>query len=251
MRVTASTFSDDSIQRHRTAKVRTTFSLSVKSSLHQLHKTDTILDYGCGRGDDVRLLRCLGYNAVGYDPYWQPNYDILDQYDVVFCNYVINVIENPAEREEVLAECWDLCSRLLIVAAQVGNNKHFNHKAKAKVGDGYITRWDTFFKYYGYAELGDLVDITLNLPWNHTKLLTQGVLCIPKIPSTPRLLHHLTRHELIAYLEELEALLDLESNRVQPWHRRSDRKQPKNPRVAILNRRIDRVCKLLDLRGSH
>lgn len=68
-----------------------------------------ILDFGCGRGTDVLILRELGYDAYGYDPYW-PEWDddsILTKntYDVVLCFYVLNVL-TPRERVGVLKTIW-------------------------------------------------------------------------------------------------------------------------------------------------
>jgi len=54
---------------------------------------DNGLDYGCGKGDDADAL-----GFVGYDPYHRDT-DITDEFfDIVTCNYVLNAIEDPAER---------------------------------------------------------------------------------------------------------------------------------------------------------
>lgn len=68
-----------------------------------------MLDYGCGRGDDVRHLRELGYKVVGYDPYWQDDRSVLKRkYDIITCQYVFNVIEDRAERLLLQATLYDL-----------------------------------------------------------------------------------------------------------------------------------------------
>jgi ubiquinone/menaquinone biosynthesis C-methylase UbiE len=41
---------------------------------------------------------------AAYDPYYAPEKKVLDtQYNTITCTYVLNVIEDPKEREEVLA----------------------------------------------------------------------------------------------------------------------------------------------------
>lgn len=63
----------------------------------------TVLDYGCGRGDDIRLFR-ENHNLIvaGYDPHYQPVYPEGQHYCTIICNYVLNVIESEAERESVM-----------------------------------------------------------------------------------------------------------------------------------------------------
>jgi glycerol-3-phosphate cytidylyltransferase-like family protein len=62
----------------------------------------TILDYGCGPGHVVLMLRERGANAVGFDPYLSPRYDHCyradigeagdREYDVVVCREVLEHI---------------------------------------------------------------------------------------------------------------------------------------------------------------
>src|SRR5262245_46005384 len=60
--------------RHRTAISRGALSrplrLAVASGL--IHPQSTVLDYGCGRGDDVQALRAHGIQCQGWDPVYQP-----------------------------------------------------------------------------------------------------------------------------------------------------------------------------------
>lgn len=56
-----------------------------------------VLDYGCGRGADVKFYK----NAVGYDPYYRPDLKVLTkQYDTVICTYVANIL-NYEERKKL------------------------------------------------------------------------------------------------------------------------------------------------------
>lgn len=54
------------------------------------------LDYGCGRGLDAET-----YDMDAYDPHYRP-IDPEGPYDTITCNYVLNVIPDPVEREAVV-----------------------------------------------------------------------------------------------------------------------------------------------------
>jgi SAM-dependent methyltransferase len=65
---------------------------------------ESFLDYGCGYGKDVEELNRLGFDVEGYDPYvakWchMPR----RTFDVVFCTYVLCVIFDEGERNDVLS----------------------------------------------------------------------------------------------------------------------------------------------------
>jgi len=67
-----------------------------------------VLDYGCGRGDDVRLLLeqkniCVDH----FDPYYF-NYPLIGKYDTIFCIYVLNVIPESDTRRQVIQNIQDL-----------------------------------------------------------------------------------------------------------------------------------------------
>jgi 2-polyprenyl-3-methyl-5-hydroxy-6-metoxy-1,4-benzoquinol methylase len=70
-----------------------------------------ILDYGCGRGSDVRLLTKEGFNVEGYDKHYHPYFKESSynaKYDTIMCNYVLNVIPDESERDEVLRSINEL-----------------------------------------------------------------------------------------------------------------------------------------------
>ena len=97
------------IDRERTAIVRGELSKPVKLLLEtaQLKPSDTFFDYGCGLGSDMRALVSLGYSASGWDPNHAPDRE-RSLSEVVNLGFVINVIEDPAERVEVLESAWQL-----------------------------------------------------------------------------------------------------------------------------------------------
>jgi DNA phosphorothioation-associated putative methyltransferase len=120
----------------------------------------SIFDYGCGRGDDIRNLRALGFTADGWDPTHRPNAERLPA-DVVNLGYVVNVIEHREEREQALRTAWELARSLLVVSARL------TWDARDLVGrplaDGLVTRTGTFQKFYEQAELAEWIEQTLGV----------------------------------------------------------------------------------------
>jgi SAM-dependent methyltransferase len=64
----------------------------------------TLLDYGCGRGIDVDWYRQRGLQAEGFDPHAPFGFDRPPSatFDLVTCVYVLNVLDDPRARREVL-----------------------------------------------------------------------------------------------------------------------------------------------------
>lgn len=91
---------------HLTAKERTSVSFPTRwLKQHNLLKGE-ILDFGCGFGFDTDHLQTEGYNIVGYDNYYRPEYPTC-HFDTIICNYVLNVLE-PEEQAEVLMSVSEL-----------------------------------------------------------------------------------------------------------------------------------------------
>ncbi len=118
----------------------------------------SVFDYGCGRGGDLRQLRSLGVDASGWDPAHDPTAPVKAA-DVVNLGYVINVIEDRAERSEALCKAWSLARSALVVAArpswearEVRGRPH---------GDGVVTAKNTFQKFYEQDELRKYIEATL------------------------------------------------------------------------------------------
>lgn len=108
------------IARHKTAIKRQSFSLPVKCLLRDglLDSTRTFFDYGCGHGQDIAMLSDMEVPSTGWDPVHRPDGERKPA-DVVNLGYVINVIEDPQERQQVIRRAWDLCGTVLAVAAQI------------------------------------------------------------------------------------------------------------------------------------
>jgi DNA phosphorothioation-associated putative methyltransferase len=74
-----------------------------------------VLDYGCGEGDDCAWFEALGHRVDGWDPNppKRPHSHRCStrrpaggRYDVVTMTYVLNVIEDAAERRDVIRRAW-------------------------------------------------------------------------------------------------------------------------------------------------
>ena len=91
-----------------TAIKRTDISVPTRYLMqHQLLK-GKILDFGCGYGYDTDELKRQGYDIVGYDYYFRPDYPE-GKFDTIICNYVLNVLE-PYAQAEVMMNVTNLLS---------------------------------------------------------------------------------------------------------------------------------------------
>jgi DNA phosphorothioation-associated putative methyltransferase len=140
------------IPRHKTAIRRGELSRPVKSALQDglIDAAATVFDYGCGHGEDIELLAAQGVACHGWDPAFRPDSPKRPA-DVVNLGFVLNVIEDVAERASSLRQAWDLARRLLIVAAQV--KEAGRGQSQVPFGDGILTGRGTFQKFFGQAEL--------------------------------------------------------------------------------------------------
>ena len=151
-----------SIARHKTAVSRTDLSRPVRLALDAgvIDKSTTVFDYGCGKGDDLRNLGALGIKCHGWDPKYRP-IEPQRKSDVVNLGYVVNVIEDSAERAQALKHAWNLAKRVLVVSARLEfESKCLKYKT---FGDGFVTQKGTFQKFYRQDELRDWVDSTLGV----------------------------------------------------------------------------------------
>lgn len=139
------------VSRHLTALTRYSFSAPIQllSRHGLLDPTQSVFDYGCGKGDDVRGLVQNGLQAAGWDPYFAPDQTIHDA-DVVNLGFVINVIEDPVERREALARAYALTRGVLAVSTMLATEREQGGRSFA---DGILTGRGTFQKYYTQTEL--------------------------------------------------------------------------------------------------
>lgn len=148
--------------RGSTAVARFSFSRPVALALEHgfIAAGATFFDYGCGRRDDVRRLKAIGFEAEGWDPVHRP--DIRPQAaDIVNFGYVANVIEDANERSEALRLAWALSEQVLIVAAR--SDWEERYVTGQVFNDGLLTRKGTFQKFYSQEELRDWIDQVLGV----------------------------------------------------------------------------------------
>lgn len=118
--MTAATATGWGSKRHLTAIGRVGLSMPARQALvdHVLDRQTTVLDYGCGRGQDVSRLRQLGMTASEWDPYFATEKPPVP-HDVVLVTYVLNVIESNIEREQTLRTAWGNARRVLVVSSRL------------------------------------------------------------------------------------------------------------------------------------
>jgi DNA phosphorothioation-associated putative methyltransferase len=145
------------VHRHKTALTRYDLSKPVKTLLEygQLKPSETFFDFGCGLGTDIQGLQQLGYQAAGWDPVHAP-YVEKTPAGVVNLGYVLNVIEDPAERLETLLAAWSLADRLLVISAMISSSS-IGHSGLT-FGDGQLTSRNTFQKYFAQKELQQYIE---------------------------------------------------------------------------------------------
>ena len=115
----------------------------------------TFLDYGCGRGDDVRRLSDQGIDCAAWDPVHLPSGEKRAS-EVVNLGYVVNVIEDPQERMETLREAWGHATKALVISARLaGEARPDRH---GQFSDGVITSRGTFQKFFEQQELREWID---------------------------------------------------------------------------------------------
>lgn len=187
------------IPRHKAALKRRELSLPMAAAVdggillaHHAH-----LDYGCGRGDDVRFLQAMGFRSRGYDPYYFPR-TLKKAADVVTLLYVLSTVEVPMVRCEALVHAYKLARQTLVVSAITGRS---TNRAGTPYSDGAITRWGTFEKRYSHTELKHLIEDTLGVPAQYLAHNTYTVSCNSK--ALPLIIHSSDRR----YLAQCRSLL--------------------------------------------
>jgi DNA phosphorothioation-associated putative methyltransferase len=156
--------------RWKTALVRNKISQPARLGIQNgfIKPGETFFDFGCGQGNDVQFLLEQGVIASGFDAYYSPKRPLFEA-TVVQTAFVLNVIEDEAERREVLQLCWQLTTSTLIVAVQPYN------LSKGRTGSG-ITNVGTFQMYFSNAQLKEFV--TDSLGNVRVQVLGSGIVAI-------------------------------------------------------------------------
>lgn len=91
---------------HLTAKEREFLSFPAKQLLQRKLLVGDVLDFGCGFGKDVEILKQRKISIAGYDKHYFPEYP-QKKFDTILCIYVLNVLF-PEEQSSVLMEVSQL-----------------------------------------------------------------------------------------------------------------------------------------------
>jgi DNA phosphorothioation-associated putative methyltransferase len=150
--------SEGLIHRHLTALTRSNLSAPVQLLLRHglLPQDSTVFDYGCGRGDDIAGLTANGYVVRGWDPHFARDNAIVEA-DVVNIGFVVNVIEDPAERVDALNRAFKLARQVMSIGVML----YGSEPAGRPFRDGFITSRNTFQKYFTQSEFKDYIEQVL------------------------------------------------------------------------------------------
>lgn len=145
------------VDRHRTAMARQELSRPMRLALADgvIAPGDTIFDYGCGLGGDVRRLEGLGYDVAGWDPVHAADVP-RSAARIVNIGYVVNVIEDPVERAEALRIAWSLADDVLIVSGRLTDERS-QLRTSQELADGFLTSLNTFQKFFLQSELREWI----------------------------------------------------------------------------------------------
>lgn len=153
----------------------------------------SVLDYGCGYGEDIEFYRSLGVLADGFDPHpgfgrsSEPN----GRYDVVTLVFVLNVLPDPWERLNVVRRAAEHVARggVLVIAARTPDeiHKQAENGDWQEFNDGYWSHEGrrTFQKGIASNEIvrlcrrlglrrADSMEQTLDLPSNVTCVVLEA-----------------------------------------------------------------------------
>jgi DNA phosphorothioation-associated putative methyltransferase len=147
------------IERHLTAIARTNLSAPVQLLVRNglLNPNDSFFDYGCGRGSDIEVLIGNGIAATGWDPHFASE-NTKSAAKVVNLGFVVNVIEDPAERVEAIQGAFALCEGVMSVGVML-----YSGDAPGKpYADGFLTSRKTFQKYFSQTEFKDYLEQVLH-----------------------------------------------------------------------------------------
>lgn len=150
--------------RARTALARVALSRPMRLAIDNgliAPEVTTVLDYGCGRGGDIERLTAAGVSCNGWDPFHCPDGN-LEPSDVVNLGYVVNVIEELEEREEVLRRAWAFARCALVVSARLEGESAALQEEK-RFRDGVRTTIGSFQKLYSQGELRVWIESTLHV----------------------------------------------------------------------------------------
>jgi DNA phosphorothioation-associated putative methyltransferase len=147
------------IKRHKAALKRSDLSRPLKLAIQDnlIGASDSVFDYGCGHGSDVQILSDRGLKIRGWDPFYFSENPIVAA-SIVNLGFVLNVIENSAERRTTLGRSFELASKCLIVSVRTKNELL---EGIHEYEDGVFTNFGTFQKLYDHNEISSFIQEVL------------------------------------------------------------------------------------------
>ncbi len=183
---------------HLTAKERTYLSFPAKYLLSKNLLKGKILDFGCGFGNDVKLLQKKGFNIIGYDPHYFPQYP-QEKFDTIICFYVLNVLFAEIQ-SRVIMEVSSLLKpggkAYFAVRRDIkkeGFRKHYIHKkptyqciVKLPFKSIYLDEYCEFYQYthYNYQKNSPNKCIFCN-PYKKLTFITESPLAYAILDGYP------------------------------------------------------------------
>jgi DNA phosphorothioation-associated putative methyltransferase len=160
------------IHRHLTALSRSSLSapMQLMISNGMITQSIEVFDYGCGRGDDIRGLTEIGLKCQGWDPHFANENPIVPA-EIVNLGFVVNVIEDPAERVEAIQRAFGIAKVALVVSVML----HSKVRPGKPYLDGFLTSRNTFQKYFSQEEFKDYLEGVLG---NDAIMLGPGIALI-------------------------------------------------------------------------
>ena len=160
------------IHRHLTALSRSSLSAPMQLMISNglITQSNEVFDYGCGRGDDIRGLTEIGLKCQGWDPHFAIENPIVHA-EIVNLGFVVNVIEDPAERVEAIQRAFGLAKTALVVSVML----YSKDRPGKPYLDGFLTSRNTFQKYFSQEEFKDYLEDILG---NDAIMLGPGIALI-------------------------------------------------------------------------
>jgi DNA phosphorothioation-associated putative methyltransferase len=201
------------IQRHLTAIDRHKLSnpMQIIARHNYLDGEMSVLDFGCGKGDDVRELEAHGIDVSGWDPVHNPE-GILINSDIVNLGFVLNVIEDREERDETLRRAWGYADSFLVASVMIAGESFIQQFTPYR--DGVVTSRNTFQRYYTQSEFRAYLESVLE---ENAVAVGQGVFIVFKDK-----------------MEEQKFLLERQHIK-RDWTQRTQREQKSPPREINKN----------------
>ena len=104
----------------------------------------------------MAALQEAGITVGGWDPHYAPENKIQNA-DVVNLGFVVNVIEDSAERVEAIQKAFTLANKVLAVSIMLYGPEQPGKPYR----DGFFTSRNTFQKYFSQGELKDYLEHAL------------------------------------------------------------------------------------------